>query len=117
MMLMSKNAGKLSLNRNMYVAPPGALLYLMITARITARRGASSKLINRYCLLLSFDNVSRVTKISVCFNLLGRLSDWGGASCTSSTRLMRNRSLNMSYHCGGVIFRLLVGCPYSSTTF
>jgi hypothetical protein len=31
-MLISRKAGKFSLKRNMYADPPGALLYLMITA-------------------------------------------------------------------------------------
>src|SRR4051812_5191861 len=86
-------------------------------ARINASNGPSNKLISRYCLLLSLESVSRVVKIMVCLILLGSCNECGGSSFTSSTLLSLNRSLYKSYHCGGVIFRLLVGCPYSSTTF
>src|SRR5687768_9507175 len=82
-----------------------------------ANKGASKRLINKYCLLLSLESVSLVVKITVCRILLGSESECGGSSLTSSTRLILKRSLYRSYHCGGVTFRLLVGCPYSSTTF
>ena len=66
MMLMKIYAGMFSLLLNTYLSGEESSLYRTIKARRKASKGASRRLITRYCLLLIFDSKSRVAKIIDC---------------------------------------------------
>src|SRR6056297_1654914 len=87
---------------------------------MNASKGASSILINMYCLLENFDNTSRITNTLNCFSkpgalksILGRLRfsfSWKRYGFLSERR-------NFLDHSDGPILRVLVRFPYSSSTF